>query len=255
MMNLSNVIKTQTSQPVENEILTTRPGLDELNQDEFCSLDSLWQSSNTEYADAMSRMRAETAKAHKESEDMLAKARSKVAEIEKEAYDKGFAAGHEEALKCGREETRGRVVKIEELLQVISKERRQLYEKYQNDLLSIMRMMLERVLFHEVSVNPNIIKACLQTTLGYVVENSSVVVHLNGKDLNRLQEAGLDDPELLAGVKQLEFTEDPTVSEGGCLLETGFGEVDATLESRRDKLSKAIEATFMQAIEKGVSDP
>lgn len=254
-MNLSSVIKTCPAKPVENEILTTRPGLEELNQDEFCSLDSLWQNSNTEYTDAMSRLQAETEKAHKDSEEMLAKARSKVAEIEKEAYDKGFAAGHAEALKLGQEEGRVKSAKIEELLQLISQDRRQLYEKYQKDLLSLMQMMLERVLFHEVSVNPKIIQVCLKTALGYVVENSTVIVHLHANDLNRLKEIGFDDPELLAGVKQLEFTEDPAISEGGCLLETGFGEIDATLESRRDKLSKAIEATFMQALSASVNAP
>jgi len=245
-MNLSSIIKTKAS--ALNEILTTPSDLEDLNQDEFCTLDSLWQSNSTEYTDALSRLRAETETARKDSEEMLAQTRIKAAEIEKQAYDKGLSAGREEALKLGRGELAAKVAKIGELLRVIPAERQNLYKKDHHDLLALMRMMLERVLFYEVSVNPKIIQACLKAALGYVVENSTVIVHLHANDLNRLQEGGLDDPELLAGIKQLEFVEDPVISEGGCLLETGFGEVDATLESRRDKLSKAIEATFLQAL-------
>jgi len=248
-MNLSSVIKSKISRPAENQILTTRPGLADLNQEEFCTLDSLWENGNTEYADAMTRLQQEQERVKKESEAILAQARAQEAEIEKQAYDKGFAAGRKEALQLGRDELRTKSIKIDELLKDISDTRRQLYDKYHRDVVTLMQAMLERILFHEVSVNPRVIKACLKATLGYVVENSTVTVHLHVNDLNRLKEAGLDDPELLTGFKQLELTEDPAISEGGCLLETGFGEVDATLESRRDKLSKAIEVTFMQAME------
>jgi len=247
-MSLSSVIKSKIFRPVENQILTTRPGLADLNQDEFRTLDSLWQSGSAEYGGTITLQDAKE-RAKNESEAMLARARAKVVEIEKQAYDKGFAAGHEEALRLGRDELQAKSGKIDELLKDISDARRQLYEKYQSDMVTLMQAMLERILFHEVSVNSQVIKACLKATLGYVVENSTVTVHLHVNDLNRLKEAGLDDPELLAGFKQLELTEDPVISEGGCLLESGFGEVDATLESRRDKLSKAIEATFMQAME------
>ncbi len=254
-MSLSNVIKIDPAHVGQNEILIApSAGLEELNQDEFCTLDSLWQSSDTKFTDAMSRLQAETEKARRDSEEMVARAQAQVAEIEKKAYDKGFAAGHDEALKLGAEETKNKAKQIEELLQTISKDRRELYEKYQEDLFALMKMMLERVLFHEVSVNPKIIQACLKAALGYVVENSNVTVHLHANDLNRLKDIGFDDPDLMAGIKQLELTEDPAISEGGCLLETGFGEIDATLESRRDRLSKAIEVTFMQALEKGIAE-
>lgn len=248
-MSLSNVIKSKIIRPAENQILTTRAGLTDLNQDEFCTLDSLWQSGNSEYVDDVTRLKEDKDRAKRECESMLAQAQAKVAEIEKQAFDKGFASGREEALKLGREELQAKSVKIDELLKTISDGRRQLYEKYHNDVATLMQVMLERILFHEVSINPQVIKACLKATLGYVVENSTVTVHLHENDFNSLKEAGLDDPELLAGFKQLELTEDPAISEGGCLLETGFGEIDATLESRRDKLSRAIEVTFMQAME------
>ncbi len=253
-MNLSNVIKSKITHPVANEILTARPGPDQLNQDEFCSLDSLWQDDDTEYTNAISSLESEKEKVRDECEAMLAEARARTAEIEKQAYDKGFALGHEEALQQGQEELKNNAVKVEELLQVIAGGRRKLYESYHNDVVTLMQAMLERILFYEVSVNPKIIKACLKATLGYVVENSAVTVHLHANDLRRLRDAGLDDPELISGFKQLELTEDPAISEGGCLLETGFGEVDATLELRRDKLSKAIEITFLQALEQEIAE-
>ena len=82
----------------------------------------------------------------------------------------------------------------------------------------------------------------------YVVENTTVKVSLNPEDFNRFKEVGLDSQSLLEGRNRIQLVEDPGISEGGCLLTTGFGEVDVTLEHRRTLLYDAIEQAFMAAL-------
>ncbi len=254
-MNLSKVIKTGPPGTVAPDILTSRPGLADLEQEKFQSFDSLWRDERQEIVDAMAILSREREETKKRCAAMIAEAQGRVAEIEQEAHNKGFAAGHEEAMEAGKAELHRKSGQIDELLGLISKERRQLYAEYQKGVELIVQALLERILFHEVSVNQRVIVACLKAALGYVVENSSVTVHLHPNDLERLKESGLDDPELLVRVKNLEMVDDPLISEGGCLLETDFGEVDATLELRKEKLAKAIGVMFQYAVDHERDEP
>ncbi len=254
-MNLSKVIKTGPPGAAAPDILTSRPGLADLEQETFRSFDSLWRNDRQEIVDAMTVLRQEREETKKRCAVMVAEAQGRVTEIEKEARDRGFAAGREEALEAGRVELRRKSGLIDELLHLISKERSQLYAEYQKGVELVVQALLERILFHEVSVNPRVIVACLKAALGYVVENSNVTVHLHPDDLERLKESGLDDPELLVRVKNLEMVDDPLITEGGCLLETDFGEVDASLELRKEKLAKAIGVMFQYAVDHEGDDP
>ncbi len=249
-MNSSRVIKS--SRPGGgNAIMISRPGGVESEEGGFHSLASLWQSDDAEFVEVMTRLEREKERLRSEAEaikveikEMMEAAQARVGQIEKEAYDQGFASGKDEATV--QEETR--LAKIDKLLAEIEGDRQRLYGQYEADMLSLVKTMVDRVLFHEVTVNPQVIEVCLKTALAYVVENSSITIRLHGQDLERLKQAAMERPEILAGHKKIELVEDPAIALGGCALDTGFGEIDATLESRRDKVFAAIDAVLHQAV-------
>ena len=210
----------------------------------------MWQSDETEVDAGVSKLEAHKNRLRKEAEvikteteAMMAAAQARVAQIEKDAYDKGFAAGEKESLAKF-------AANLESLLASIEVDRQRLYAQYEADILTLVKAMVDRVLFHEVTVNPKVIEVCLKTALSYVVDHSTVTVRLHGQDLERLKQAAMERPEILANFTKIELTEDPTISLGGCFLETGFGEIDATLDSRRDKVYLAIDAVLQQAVKK-----
>jgi flagellar assembly protein FliH len=108
--------------------------------------------------------------------------------------------------------------------------------------------MVDRLVNHEVSVNPRVIQACFREAMEFVVENSVVQVHLHSEDFHRIKEASLENPTMIAGKSRVELVDDPNISQGGCLLKTDFGEIDATLESCREKLYEAFDRAFLAAL-------
>lgn len=249
-MNLSRVIKS-SRQGGGDSIMITRPGGAESGGGGFHALSSLWQSDDTDMVTALSqleaekeRLRQEALAVQAETEAMVAAAQARVSQIEKDAHDKGFAAGKGEAVVQGQE----RLAQLDALLAAIEEDRQRLYGQYEADMLTLVKAMVDRVLFHEVTINPQAIEVCLKTALAYVVENSTITIRLHGQDLERLRQAAMERPEILSGHKKIELSEDPAISAGGCALDTGFGEIDATLESRRDKVFAAIDAVLRKAV-------
>jgi len=249
-MNSSRIIKS-THGGRDNTILITRPGGAESGGGGFHPLASMWQSDDEELVSVLSKLeiekenlRHQTEAMKAETAAMVAAAQARVAQIEKDAFDKGFAEGKSDGL--AQEKTR--IAQIDTLLATIEQDRQRLYAQYEADILSLIKAMVDRVLFHEVTVNPQAIEVCLKTALAYVVENSTIVIRLHGQDLEQLKQAAMERPEILAGYKKIELAEDPTIALGGCVLDTGFGEIDATLDSRKEKVFAAIDAVLQKAI-------
>lgn len=247
-MSLSNIYKLDKNVLHKRDIYTTKRGASGADDESFTALDSLWQSADTEYLETMTQLQKEQERVERDTREMLAKAKAQVAEIEKAAYDKGYKAGKEESLAEDQKKQQGMLAQFNVLVQSFEEDRKRLHDQYELDILSLVKLMVERVLLHEVTVNPQVIEACLKTAMSYVVQNSKIKINLHKRDLERLQQATLDKPELLEGASQVELCEDPTISEGGCYLETGFGEIDATLDSRRETIYKALDAIFVKAL-------
>lgn len=247
-MSLSKIYKLDKNVLRKSEIYHTKPGSGDPNDDSFLSLDSLWQSTDTEYVDTVNRLKEEQEKVERQTREMLETAKAQVAKIETEAYDKGFKAGKEEALAVEQKKQLEMQAQFDKLVVDFNKDRERLHEHYELDILSLVKLMVERVLFHEVTVNPLVIETCLKTAMSYVVQNSKVKINLHRDDMEIIQQVTMEKPQLLNRVSQIELTEDPAISRGGCYLETGFGEIDATLETRRDKIYKALDVIFVKAL-------
>lgn len=191
--------------------------------------------------------------ARRDAEEIVSKAKEQAADIEREAYEKGLAKGEQEGLAAGEKKYAEEIAKAKDLLQTLQNQVETVHRQHEQDLLVLIKAMVDRLVNHEVSVNPMVIQACLKKTMEFVVDNSIVKVHLHTDDFNRLKEAGLANPALFEGKSKVQLIEDPTVSLGGCLVSTDFGEIDATLEGCRDKLYEAVDQAFIAALADGSS--
>lgn len=255
-MNSSRVIKSSRQGGGDSILITRRQAEDEAAGEGFHALSSMWQVDDPELAAALShleqekeRLRQEAQAMRAESEALVAAAQARVAEIEKEAYDRGMAASQAEAEAQEKGRMERFAAESAALFAAIETDRQRLHDRYEADILTLVKTMVDRVLFHEVTVNPQAIEVCLKTALAYVVGNSNITIRLHAQDLERFKQAAMERPELLAGFAKIELAEDPTISQGGCLLETGFGDIDATLDSRRDRVCAAIDAVLKKVVE------
>lgn len=214
---------------------------------DFLPLKEFWQlKARREGNPAFSRDPREVAL--EEAAKIVAEAREEAARLKKEAYEKGFSDGEKEGKAAGQQQYENLLGRFDGALQTLHDQRREVLNKYEEEVLSLIKAMVERLVNHEVSVNPRVIKACFLKAMEFVVENSGVQVHLHTEDFNRIKEASLENPALLSGKGRVQLVDDPNISQGGCLLKTDFGEIDSTLEKCREKLYEAVDRAFLAAL-------
>ena len=175
----------------------------------------------------------------KEKEEKVLKpAREKALLIEKEAYEKGFAQGEKDGLELGQKKFETIHDSFRQLLEEMKRLHQELYKKYEGEMIQLVFLVSRKILRQDLPLPEEVVKETLRAAFQYVVEPRNVVVHLNPKDHQYLLTHADDLP---GGRKddetnQFRIVPDPSVTRGGCFLETSFGDIDATLESQLDQI-------------------
>jgi len=222
---------------------------------DFFSLVSMWEPQEKvveeeieEDVDLLKKEQELEEEIRQRGEEIIRAANEEAVKISEEAYRKGFAEGEAAGLAAGKKSFDDEFERIEVLFAAMENQLTATNKLYEEELLVLVTTMVERLVNHEVSTNSRVIQACLKRALAFVVEKSVARVHLHPDDFGRIREASLNDPSLLEGKHRIELMEDSSITEGGCFLETDFGDVDATLEHGREKLYDAVDKAFRTAI-------
>jgi len=157
---------------------------------------------------------------------------ARLAHLEQEAYEKGFAQGQKDGEELGRRQYETLANRLKEILKSLEEAVSEHVLTLEPQLFSLLKVMVEKLVLKEVSTSPEVIKTCLREALGHVVEQTQVKIHLHPDDVEFLEEVLGELREEFARIRDFEILSDPNLSRGGCLLETEFGLIDATLDRR-----------------------
>ena len=76
-----------------------------------------------------------------------------------------------------------------------------------------------------------------------MTDKRKVRIIINPEDMEEVKKMLPDLARLTKG-GNFQLTEDPSVGKGGCMLETGFGRVNATIDDQLDEIIKVIEKEY-----------
>lgn len=171
---------------------------------------------------------------------ILREVKEKASVIEKEAYEKGFEQGERDGLEMGQKRVEAILHQFKNILREMEQQREALYHLYEEEMLQLVFSLSKKIIHHEISINPEIILKTLQEAIKYLVVQKRVVIHLNPVDYQYLLTQSEKFPLALGDQGKVKLMEDPSITRGGCLLETPYGKIDATLESQFEEIVSLI---------------
>lgn len=246
---MSKVIKLQ-----QDRVVPTQAG-PRLETEEFLSFEDFWQAKpGSAEAKRFARHRSPQEVAMEEAAEMIRQAGAQAEKLREQAYAEGLAKGEAAGKAAVLAQDEQQRQELAALLDALNGEREALLLQHEESMLALITTMVDRLVYHEVSVNPQVIQACLKKAMEFVVENSTVEIHLHGDDFARLKKASLENSRLIEGKNRIQLVEDPNIAVGGCFLKTDFGEIDATLENSKARLYAAIEQAFFAAMAADTTD-
>ena len=167
----------------------------------------------------------------------------KLARIEKEAYQKGFEQGQRDGLTLEKKQMEEKAKQLETIFSGLTDLKAQIYHESESELLNLSVLMAKKIIREEIKADGGIIRHTIQAALKSLVDKQHIRILLNPEDMEEVRNLL---PELAAQSKggQFQLVEDNAIDAGGCILETGFGRINATIEDQLGELEKEIEQTF-----------
>ncbi|RLB36138.1 MAG: hypothetical protein DRH11_00310 [Deltaproteobacteria bacterium] len=182
----------------------------------------------------------------KQAKDLLQQAREQAAILEKEAYEKGFAQGEKDGLELGQKKAAKIVEDLENLLEQVSRSKKEMLRLHEKQILELVFAIAKKIIKKQLASIDDAVKQTILSALHLAAEKSKVVLRISPEDFSYVERLR---PELFSKFQELKsvvVTSDPSITKGGCFVETSYGDVDARVETQLAKVHESLEKAFLE---------
>lgn len=157
----------------------------------------------------------------------------------KESYEKGFSEGLKKGIEIESGKVQSALKSLAAAMGEFEKSKREFISVSEKELMNLVIAAAESIIHSEVTVNRDVVCSILNAAMRKILDRDGVRIKLNPEDYRYItgEKPEALDPECL---RKSSLVEDGTVSRGGVIIETLFGEVDASIETQMQELRQAL---------------
>lgn len=177
----------------------------------------------------------------------------KLKEVQEKAYEEGHQLGMIEGTEKAFQEMKAELVErmksMESMLKRIEVLKKQLLIDNEAGLIKLVFEIAKKIAFRDLEQHHDAVKEIMTSVVGEAQADETVVVRLAPKDIAFLEELQAKAGERIEGLERVKMIPQENVKSGGCLIETEFGSVNATVEERVDRIWQTLQGRVPQKIE------
>jgi len=168
--------------------------------------------------------------------------------IEEEARKAGWAAGHAAGLKAGQGEIQRRVAQADAVLAGLAAPLERLDAQVEQEVLELVMAVARRLVRREIKADPGEIMGVIREAIAALpIGERAVTLHLHPEDARLVEELmGEQD-----GGPSCRLIKDPGVTRGGARISTDISVIDATFETRVNRVFDRMLGSDRQGDEAG----
>ena len=146
----------------------------------------------------------------------------------KDGYSKGYAQGLAETEQMRAE--------AKEIVANAYTEKEEILSRAEPAVVEMISKLTKKLLLDEVEINPAVIAILVKAGLSQTTLSGHIKIRVSKSDYENVM---LKKEEILSsfeGISGLEFSEDPALAPGGCVIDTDFGTVDSSMDKQCNEL-------------------
>ena len=153
-------------------------------------------------------------------------------------------AAYQEGYNQGLENAKNDIVAFKSNIGAFMNSEKRVFDAIAPDIIEISLQIAKKIIKHEVQVDPQIVIDTVLDVLSNIPKNEPKLTLLVNPVQSQYIKDNLPDKLTLLGVEsKLNIVSDETVSEGGCILQTNNGIVDASIEAQLDIIQNALRSS------------
>jgi len=152
-----------------------------------------------------------------------------IEQVQRQAYEEGFALGRREGLASGQVELHAQVQRLDQMMRALSAPFEGLDQQVEQELLLLTTTMLRQLVRRELKSDPGQIVAVVREAMASLpVATRNARLYLHPEDAVLVRDAlAISDAE-----RPWRIMEDPVLTRGGCRVITDTSSIDASVETR-----------------------
>ena len=178
--------------------------------------------------------------AKKNADSIILETENNKKAIETKGFNEGFSAGREEGFKEGNGEVNRLIERMHTIVEKTMEKRQEILSETEQQIVDLV-LLLARKVVKVISENQkNIVTSNVIHALRKVKTKGDVTIRVNLLDVQMTTEHIKDFLEHAESVQNITVVEDISVDQGGCIVETDFGSIDARISSQLHELEQKI---------------
>ncbi|OPX39657.1 MAG: hypothetical protein B1H13_09315 [Desulfobacteraceae bacterium 4484_190.3] len=155
--------------------------------------------------------------------------------VAKEAYDRGFSKGVKEGIDQEKTELSLATESVAKLIRELKIMKEELLKSSEKEIIDLAFSIAGKVIHKEVSTNREVVWSVLKDAMRNIRERDGVNIRMNPEDYRYITEA---KPDLLDNFGDMSIKKDEGIGQGGVVIETHSGLVDARLDQQLEKIRR-----------------
>jgi flagellar assembly protein FliH len=172
---------------------------------------------------------------------------SAVEEIEKQAYQNGFEEGQKSALELQKTEVAAAIQSLGEAVAEIQNLRPEIYQSIEHEVVELALSIARKVVCQEIQTQKDVVVCVAREALSQVDVPGKIKIRLNPADLKFITETQDQISKLQQHMDNVTFEAEEEITAGGCVIETGLGEIDARIEKQFQVVEDKFRSEFAQS--------
>lgn len=171
---------------------------------------------------------------------IMSDAQKNQASVNREAYQDGFSRGREEGFKEGDLEAKRLIDRLQTIIVKTMDRRQEILSETEQQIVDLVLLMTHKVVKVISENQRNVVVSNVVHALRKVKGRGDVTIRVNLADVGMTTEHTKNFIASAENVKNITIVEDSTVDQGGCIVETDFGSIDARIASQLNELEQKI---------------
>jgi len=160
----------------------------------------------------------------------------------RQAYDLGLIEGQEKAFTEKTQDFIAKMTTLDDLLSELQNMKMRLHKENEIIFIKLIFQIAEKIAMREIAADQTPLVAMLTDLVEEVQSADAINIKLNPSDLSFIEELRSKKVKEVEGLERIRLVAAPDITIGGCIVETNFGSIEATLEQRVAKAWGLIEA-------------
>jgi len=154
----------------------------------------------------------------------------------KEGHQLGMIDGAERAFNETKQDLLTHMKQMEGILKSVEDLKARILADNEAELVRLMYLIAKKLALRDLEENRGAVWEILRSVVGEIQVDERVVVSLNPADLTFLESLQEKSGQKIENLERIRFVTNDQIKPGGCMIESEYGTVNATVEERVDRV-------------------